>query len=252
MWYALAMATALGWVLPGVLLGFGIAAPAAAQSLNSKAPTPMVAGENHGTIDSMVGPHYWSFKFVPGKCTIHVQFKSMGLFGNPMKATMDIVLHSGDGKVLGTRSLTSNGPVASLDWPGTFTPPPGALIIELRPPGNTLVRSGGDYALSVTGDAVRFGEARAAGPEQVVGTYAVMVCPPDFDCQGSLAIRFAPDGTVMTTDGHKGSWKVFDPAALIYSVVVGRDRWSLKLVPGRGLFSTNDLSVVVFQAVRPN
>jgi hypothetical protein len=32
---------------------------------------------------------------------------------------------------------------------------------------------------------------------------------------------------------------------------MGGDRWSLKLVPGRGLFNTNDLSVVVFQSVRP-
>jgi len=31
---------------------------------------------------------------------------------------------------------------------------------------------------------------------------------------------------------------------------MGQDRWSLKLVPGRGLFNTSDLSVVVFQAVR--
>jgi hypothetical protein len=33
-------------------------------------------------------------------------------------------------------------------------------------------------------------------------------------------------------------------------VVIGGDRWSLKLVPGRGLFGTNDLSVPIFQAVR--
>ncbi|MGA3213235.1 MAG: hypothetical protein ABSD20_18175, partial [Terriglobales bacterium] len=82
------------------------------------------------------------------------------------------------------------------------------------------------------------------------GSYAVMVCAPDFDCQSSLAIRFAANGTVQTTDGHSGTWKVFDPDAMIYSVVMGQDRWSLKLVPGRGLFNTSDLSVVVFQAVR--
>jgi hypothetical protein len=78
-----------------------------------------------------------------------------------------------------------------------------------------------------------------------------MVCAPDFDCQGSLAIRFAPDGTVQTTDGHGGRWTVFDPAGRIYSVVMGRDRWSLQLVPGRGLYNPNDLQVVIFQSVRP-
>jgi hypothetical protein len=38
---------------------------------------------------------------------------------------------------------------------------------------------------------------------------------------------------------------------MIYSVVMGADRWSLKLIPGRGLFNPSDLSVVVFQSVRP-
>jgi hypothetical protein len=78
-----------------------------------------------------------------------------------------------------------------------------------------------------------------------------MVCAPDFDCQGSLAIHFDDNGTVRTTDGHTGTWTLFDPDSLIYSVVIGADRWSLKLVPGRGLFNSNDLSVVVFQSVRP-
>ena len=60
----------------------------------------------------------------------------------------------------------------------------------------------------------------------------------------------AADGTVRTTDGHSGAWKVFDPEAMIYTVVVGRDRWSLKLMPGRGLANTSDVSTLVFQAVR--
>jgi hypothetical protein len=230
-------------------LPLAIAAPVSAQSLNPKAPTPLVAGENRGTVDTMVGPQYWSFKYVAGKGTISVRFTSMALFGNPMTATIEVVLHGNDGKVLGSRPLTSNGRVAELNWPGTFASP-GTSVIELRPAGNTLVRSGGDYSITVSGDAINYAGVHAAGPEQIVGTYSVMVCPPDFDCQSSLAIRFQRDGTVVTTDGHHGTWKVFDPDALIYSVVVGRDRWSLKLVPGRGLFGPNDLSVVVFQSVR--
>lgn len=90
------------------------------------------------------------------------------------------------------------------------------------------------------------------GVDPIVGSYSVMVCAPDFDCQGSLAVRFAPDGTVQTTDGHRGNWTIFDPGARIYSVVMGRDRWSLQLVPGRGLYNPNDLQVVIFQAVRPH
>ena len=80
----------------------------------------MVA-ENHGTVYNQVGSHYWSFKHGVGKGTIVVHlvhFTSMGLFGNPMNGTIEVVLHTGDGKVVGSRPLTSNGRVAELEWPG--------------------------------------------------------------------------------------------------------------------------------------
>jgi hypothetical protein len=221
-----------------------------AQSLNFKSPSPLLPGENHGTIDNQVGSHYWSFKYVKGAANITVSFTSMGLFGNPMPATIEVVLHNPDGKVFGTLPLTSNGRTAKTSWPGTFAGP-GTAVVELRTSGTGLVRNGGDYSLTVSGDGVDYAGAHAAGPEQIAGTYSVMVCAPDFDCQNSLAARFDANGTVELTDGHSGTWKVFDPASLIYTVVIGRDRWSMKLVPGRGLFNANDLSVVVFQAVRP-
>lgn len=239
------------WMFAGMALLAGINGPVSAQSLNSKAPTPLVPGENRGTVDNQVGPQYWYFRYVAGKANILVRFTPIGLFGNPTAATIEVVLHNPDGKVFGSRPLTSNGRVAQTDWPGTFGAP-GIAIIEIKPPGSNLVRNGGDYTITVSGDAVNFSGAHAAGPEQIVGTYSVMVCPPDFDCQSSLAARFQGDGTVITTDGHKGIWTAFDPASLVYTVVIGKDRWSMKLIPGRGLFNTNDLSVVVFQAVRPN
>jgi hypothetical protein len=226
--------------------------PAAAQSLDIRNPAPLVAGENHGTVDNMVGPQYWSFHYRKGKANVSIHFSSMGLFGNPTTTTIQVVMHSGDGKVWGSRPLTSNGQVAQQDWPGTFKGP-GTAIVELRPTGSNLVRAGGDYSITVDGDGVDFAGAGATpGRDMIVGTYAVMVCAPDFDCQNSLAARFSADGTVRLTDGHNGSWSVFDPDARIYSVVIGQDRYSMKLVPGRGLFNTSDLSVVVFQAVRPD
>ncbi len=234
--------------LATIVLAIAIHAPLAAQSLNIKAPTPLLPGENRGTIDNQVGSHYWSFKYVKGSANIAVRFTSMGLFGNPMAATIEIVLHNPDGKVFGSRSLTSNGRVAQTDWPGTFGSP-GSAIIELHTTSSALVRNGGDYSITVSGPAVDFSGARAAGPEQIVGTYSLMSCPPDLECQ---ATRFLGDGSLVTADGHKGTWKIFDPDSLIYAVVIGRNHWSLKLVPGRGLVDTNNVSMVVFQAVRPH
>jgi hypothetical protein len=233
----------------------GFQSVASAQSLDIRNPTPLVPGENHGTLDNMVGPQFWSFNYHKGKANVAIQFTSMGLFGNATNTTIEVVLHSGDGKVWGSRPLTSNGQVATQNWPGTFKGP-GTAIVEMRPAGGmALVRAGGDYTITVDGDAVDFagsGAGATPGRDPIVGTYAVMVCAPDFDCQGSLAAHFAPDGSVRLTDGHAGTWTVFDPDSKIYSVVIGQDRYSLKLVPGRGLFGPNDLSVVIFQAVRPN
>lgn len=230
-----------------LLVSFG---PLAAQSLDPKSPTPLAVGENRGTLNSMVGPQYWSFKYKKEKGNVDVRFTSMGVLGNPMTTTIQVVFHTANGQVLESRALTSKGSVAELNFPATFSGP-GTIVVELRANTSSLVRVGGDYTVMLSGDAIDFSSAVASGKDRIAGTYTVMVCPPDFDCRGGLAIRFLPDGTVQTADGHSGTWKLFDPDSLVYSVAVGTDRWSLKLIPGRGLFSPNDLGTPVFQAVRP-
>jgi hypothetical protein len=240
-------------VIACAVLALGQGVGAAAQSLDSKKPTPLVAGENRGTVDNMVGAQYWIFKYHQGDCTVKVRFTSMGLFGNPQTTTVDVVLYGAKGDVFLQKSITSNGHEAEIVMPGKFTGP-GSVTVAIKPTGNALVRAGGDYTISVSGTGVDFAAGAAAGaaaPAGIVGTYSVMVCAPDFDCQSGLAIRFAADGTAQTTDGHSGTWKLFDPDQMIYTLAMGGDRWTLKLVPGRGLFATSDLSVVVFQAIRP-
>jgi hypothetical protein len=244
-----------GWsvLLAGVLAGLTLVPQAFAQSLDIRNPTTLRPGENHGTIDNQTGAQYWALHFNPGSGDIAVRFTSMGLFGNPMTATVNVVVLA-NGKVTGHQALTSTGQPAQLDWPGKFDKS-GVWIIEIQPMGSNIVRNGGDYTITVSGSAVAGGGGSGGGgpsPNDVVGTYAVMVCPPDFQCDSSLGIHFAPGGDVTTTDGHRGRWALFDPDARIYTVVVGRDRWTLKLVPGRGLMDTRDQSIVVFQAVRPH
>jgi hypothetical protein len=224
-----------------------------AQSLDAKKPTPLAAGENRGTVDNMVGPQFWSFKYKKGEARITVRFTSMGLLGNAQATTVNVLLKNSEGQVFKQAPITSNGREVSMDFPGTFGGP-GTAILEIRPTGNALVRAGGDYSITLSGSGIDLAAgaaAAAAAPPGIVGTYAVMVCAPDFDCQSGLAIHFSADGTAATTDGHSGTWKVFDPDQMIYTLAMGADRWTLKLVPGRGLFATTDLSVVVFQAIRP-
>jgi hypothetical protein len=244
-----------GWlyIVMAALLLSGSSDKLAAQSLDIKRPTPIVQGQNRGTLDNMVGAQYWYFKYHPGDCKVTLHYTSMALFGNPQTTTVNVVLHGPKGEIFLQRAITSNGREAQVDMPAKFTTS-GTMTIELKTAGMALVRAGGDYSISVTGTGVDLAggaASAAAAPPGIVGTYSVMVCAPDFDCQSGLAIRFAANGTVQVTDGHSGTWKLFDPEQGIYTVNVGRDRWTLKLVPGRGLFATNDLSVVVFQSIRP-
>ena len=116
--------------------------------------------------------------------------------------------------------------------PATF-PGPGSAVLELRVNGTCLVRMGGDYTVSASGEGFDFGGA-AAGPrsDPIVGTYAVMVYPPDWNFNNNISIHFAANGTVHTSEGQSGTWKVFDPEGMIYSGLIGAHRWSLKLTPG--------------------
>jgi hypothetical protein len=241
-------------VLAVAVFALAAGSQASAQSLDVRHPTPLRPGENHGTIDNQTGAQYWALHYQPGQILIAVRFTSMGIFGNPMAATVNVVVLDPEGKVVGHQQLTSSGQPAQLQWPGKFDKS-GVWLIEIQPMGSNIVRNGGDYTIAVSGPAIVAGGAMGGaggGPSanDIVGTYAVMSCPPDFQCDG-LAIRFAPGGGVVTTDGHQGHWTLFDPEARIYSVVIGSDRWTLKLVPGRGLMDTHDQSIVIFQAVRP-
>ncbi|HEX3918573.1 MAG TPA: hypothetical protein VHW60_14645 [Caulobacteraceae bacterium] len=236
-------------LLAGVVAALLLAVPAMGQSLDARSATPLRAGNNHGTIDNQTGAQFWEFHFRPGAGAIAVSFTSMGIFGNPMACTVNVVVMTPAGKIIGHQQLTSRGQPAQLSWPGKFDHA-GEWIIEIQPMSSNIVRNGGDYSINVSGPAIAFGADAGPSPAEIAGTYAVMVCPPDFQCDRGLAIRFAPDGGVVTTDGHAGRWTLFDPDARIYSVVIGRDRWSLKLVPGRGLMDTHDQSIVVFQAIR--
>ena len=202
-------------------------------------------GENTGTVDSMVGPQFWSFRTRTGSAKIIVRFGAMGLFGNASASTIQVVLHDSTGKQFAAETITSTGKPVEVSWPGTF-PKPSTVILEIRPTMSSLIRTGGDYSVQVTG-AVDFANVKVPGPERIAGTYSMRVCPPNLDCQ---AVRFFPDGAVKAADGTAGTWSSFDPQALVYTVKIGSNRWSVKLIPGRGLVDAGDTASLVFQAVR--
>jgi hypothetical protein len=205
-------------------------APAGAQGTPV---TPLAAGPNNGSADSFQGPHDWYFTARPGGFAVTLSVVSTSQDSAPMGGHPTIRLictPKCDAKRVrfadSASGVAIRGSVAR----------PTKMVLRVIPPNSPLVRVARNYTLEATG-AVAF--AGASGTDPIVGTYIGKT-----NVNG--AARFLPNGSVITADGQQGRWVAFDPALHIYTITVGANRWSLKLVPGRGLVEPSN-DVVLFE-----
>ena len=211
-------------LIVAVLLLAAVSAPqAAGEILDPKPPAPLQSGVNTGTADNMIGPQYWFFTGGPGIVKIVARFKSMGLLGNP-HAGYDHHCSVDEKKTWGTKvALSAQASFNQKEIPGKFDKKQ-KVILEVVPPPNGLVRSGGDYQIEVTG-AVEFAQPEKTGVDPIVRTYL----------GGRGLCKFLADGRVLAADGTEGRWKLFDADTKSYSITYpGFSPESVKLVPGRG------------------
>jgi len=209
-------------------------APAGAQSLKPEAPMALQPGINKGTVDNFVGTHYWYFMGGPGETRVHAQFTSMGLMGNPYKSDVTFALYDSAKSWRTPKVLSSQGKAVDYTFVGQLKKPT-KIIVSVAPPAGGLVRMGGDYQLEATG-AVKFAEVSTVDP--IIGTYKEMMgFSTDLgDC------KFNADGTIVTTNGQTGDWKLFDAATKTYIInITGETRHSLQLSPGRGLIEPDGI-----------
>ena len=118
------------------------------------------------------------------------------------------------------------------------------IIVAVAPPNQNLVRMGGEYEVEATGD-VAFDPVSTQ--DAIVRTYEAKVAYGD-ESYGTA--KFNTDGTIDTTNGYRGTWKLFDRENRIYTVVVGKYRVSVQYLPGYGLVRPDDPSMIVFQELR--
>jgi outer membrane protein OmpA-like peptidoglycan-associated protein len=132
---------------------------ARAQSHDPKSPTPLGPGVNKGNVDNVTGPVYYSFQGGPGRVTMNFGFKSLGVFGNPLKESLSFDIYE-NGKFLSHSVIVSTdkmeriAPAGDLDSPHNFT----VYVI----PQQAAIRMGGYYEIEITG-AAAFGAAKATG-----------------------------------------------------------------------------------------
>ncbi len=229
----ISMCCAVGLLLLGGAVG--------AQSLKPEVPAPLQPGINKGTVDNMIGSHYWYFTAGPGKTLVHVKFTSMGLLGNPTRTTMTAVLSDAANTWHTPKPVTSDGKEAEVTFDGDLKKAT-KLILKLAPPPNGLVRAGGDYQVEATG-AVSFGAKSSADP--IIGAYKQM----GGYTKELGTCKFNADGTMVSTSGINGKWSLFDAASQTYVIdVQDQERQSLQLRPGKGLCDQSDFAV--FQLLR--
>ena len=223
------------------LLMFLISAPAWGQSLKPESPAPLQPGLNKGTADNMVGTQYWWFTGGPGKTHVHATFTPMGLMGNAQHGDITVTLFD-EGRTWHTaKILSSDQKLVECTFDGDMKKATKVLV-SVAPPSGGLVRMGGDYEIVVTGD-VAFGQKSNADP--IVGT---------FKCMGGYTetlgdCKFSPDGSIQTTQGSNGNWRLFDRDSLTYVINIERqERQSLQYKAGRGLCDPQ--GGIVFQELR--
>ena len=213
-----------------------------AQSLKPENPYPMKAGINRATSDSLVGTQYWYFYATPGNSRLTVRLKSpTTLYGAQLNTTLTITLTDAAHTWRNTKTVTTKPNQLETTFSADKVTKRMKIIVSVAPPPQNLIRMGGDYEVEATGD-VAFGEASTA-TDPIVRTY-------DSKVNSYGATRFLADGTVVASDGSRGTWEAFDPENRIYTVQIGGFRFSLQYLPGYGLVQPREPSMIVFQELR--
>lgn len=227
----------------GLLIAFFLmAAGASAQSLKPENPYPLNSGINKGTSDSLVGIQYWYFFATPGSNRLTVRFKTpTALYGSEPNTALTITLHDEKKTFRITKVVTSNKNARETAFAADKVSKRMKIIVSVAPPNQNLIRMGGDYEIEATGN-VEFGEV-ASNADPIVRTYESKV-------NSYAATRFLPDGSVVASDGSRGTWKAFDPDNRIYTVLIDGFRFSVQYLPGYGLVKSGEPNTIVFQELR--
>jgi outer membrane protein OmpA-like peptidoglycan-associated protein len=135
------------------------AIPGWAQSHDPKSPTPLGPGVNKGNVDNVTGAVYYSFEGGPGRVTMNFGFKSLGIFGNPLKESLSFDIYE-NGKFLSHSVIVSTDKMERIAPLGDLLSPRLFTIYVL--PQQAAIRMGGYFEIEITG-AVAFGVAKATG-----------------------------------------------------------------------------------------
>jgi hypothetical protein len=218
-----------------------------AQSLKPEDPYPLQAGINKGTSDSLVGMHYWYFYATPGNNKVTVRFKPMTLYGAPMKnTTLTITLYDQKKTWRNAKVISPDRNQTDVTFTAENIKNKTKVLISVAPPSQNLLRMGGDYEIEATGD-VQFDEVKSAA-DPIIRTYQSKT---GYASHSYDTVKFLADGTIETSTGYRGTWKLFDRENRIYTVTMDDGfRVSVQYLPGYGLVKPDDPGIILFQELQ--
>jgi len=133
---------------------------ARAQSHDPKAPSPLGPGVHKGNVDNKTGPHYYYFYAGPGHIELKFGFKSLGVFGNPLRQNLSFDLYGEDDKLISHNTVGSLDRLEHSSAPGDLGSRHKLTLRVIAP--ETALKLGGYYEIEVTG-ATTFDTGAATG-----------------------------------------------------------------------------------------
>lgn len=211
------------------------ATPAYAQSKDPNHPAPLRAGVNTGNVDSIDGDHYYYFFAGPGKFTVVMTFKEMGVFGNPFRQHLDIDFWDDAPKLLSHNRLVSQGKEDRTEIGGNLDKRQRLRVAVAAQKGG-LIRLGGHYSIQVTG-AAEFGAGGKAAAVKPVDTSLYRQVGP---LVGKPVTLYKPVGPLVA-----GSGPLYTPGGPLYKPVeVRKTEQGLRVVmAGDVLFDFDKASI---------
>lgn len=188
-------------------------------------------------------PHYYSFLCEPGQAVVSLEYSSNGFPGVGGSIGVSLYKDSQSPKnrivVPGSQALYSQGATKPGQNGFSFRCEAKVkLTLRVEPPNGQLLVAVGRYNIRATG-AVSFEEGAESEYAAAPGTYRY----------GNEFVKLTADGSLESTTGYAGAWKMFDAGSRTYVLGLGDGRQTLTYWPGVG-FAQESTRVLVLKRTR--
>ena len=147
-------------------LTLGLSTGASAQSTDPDHPAPLGPGLNRGNVDNSGRGHTFFFLAGPGHFDIEMAFEEMGLFGSPLRQTMNFDFYTDDDKLASHNAIVSQGDLARNHTDGDLASRQRFRLVVTAQQGT--IRLGGYYEIEVKGAVALEGPTLGVGVRPIM------------------------------------------------------------------------------------